>query len=564
MRRLFAIALAIALAACGQKTPPDPVADDATRRSVAQGDIVGFVVENGAHSWRAVPFAAPPEGDLRWRAPRPPAEWDGVREATIFAERCMQLSNRLNAGEGIKPGKILGSEDCLYLDIYAPADAVGKDLPVMVWVHGGANVWGRSSSYDGSSLAKNEDVIIVMVQYRVGPFGFFAHELLRNDAQTPEGKAANFALLDLIASLQWVRDNIPAFGGDADNVTIFGESAGGANVAALLASPLATGLYERAIIQSGSFASASLGDAETGHKNSSAKIVERIGATNAGELRQVAAEDLFDAYKDGAFAFLDMPTMIADGVTIPDYPLRDAFTSLDSFTAVPVITGTNRDEMKFFYFGDPRFVKRKFFLFPAPRDSVVYDRLNHYMARIWRIQSVDQPAAAMTAAGHDDVYAYRFDWDESGKLFLSDFGELVGAGHAVEIPFIFNRFKFFGERYDKTFFTQETQTSREALSRAMGAYWANFARTGDPGAAGGPDWAPWPLDGALLMRFDSKEGGGPAPMTEGDSREKLTQDLINDPALDHESRCVIIEEITVWDAVVAAELANAADCRAAN
>ncbi len=564
MRFAVLLALAFSLSACAKEAPADPIADDATRRITAQGEIVGFTTADGAHSWRAVPFAAPPAGDLRWRAPRPPAPWDGVRDATRYAERCMQVSNRLNAGEGIKPGNILGSEDCLYLDVYAPPDAEGRDLPVMVWVHGGANVWGRASNYEGSRLATNEDVIIVAVQYRVGPFGFFAHEYLRDAAEAPEDAAANFALLDLIASLEWVRDNIAGFGGDPDTVTIFGESAGGANVAALMASPLAEGLYHRAIIQSGSFASAPLETAERDHRNASNNIVERIGAANAGELRSADPKDLFDAYTDGAFSFLDMPTMIADGVTLPSYPMRDAFASADSFNAVPVITGTNRDEMKFFFFADPRFVKRKFFLFPVPRDAVFWDRLNHYMARVWRILSVDQPATAMTAAGHDQVYAYRFDWDNSGKLFFSDFGELVGAGHAVEIPFVFNRFKFFGERYDKVFFEDKTLDARNALSRDMGAYWAAFARNGAPGAAGGVEWAPWPQNGATLMRFDSTADGGIELMAEIDTAEQLTRDILSDAQLDQETRCTIVAEIEVWDSDFARPLINAANCPKTN
>ncbi len=564
MRIAALIVLAFSVFACSKQAPPDPIADDTTRRTVAQGEIVGFTTADGAHSWRAIPFAAPPVGDLRWRAPRPSARWDGVRDATRFAERCMQLSNRLNESEGIKPGKIIGSEDCLYLDVYAPPDAEGKDLPVMVWIHGGANVWGRASNYEGSRLAINENVIIVAVQYRVGPFGFFAHDYLRDTADAPEDATANFAILDLVASLEWVRENIAAFGGDAETVTIFGESAGGANVAALMASPLASGLFHRAIIQSGSFSSTPLEKAEGDHRNASSNIVERIDVTNANELRNVEPTHLFEAYMDGAFSFLDMPTMIADGVSIPPYPMREAFTSLDGFNAVPVITGTNRDEMKFFYFGDPKFVKRKFFLFPVPRDRIFWDRLNHYMARVWRITAVDRSAAAMTAAGHDQVYAYRFDWDESGRFVFSDFGELVGAGHAVEIPFVFNRFTFFGERYDKIFFEEETFETREALSRAMGAYWAAFARTGDPGAAGGPDWTPWPQEGAALMRLDSSNDGGVGVIDDVDSIEQLTRDLTADAQLDQKSRCAIVAEIEIWDSEFAAPLIEAADCTTTN
>lgn len=564
MRRTICLVVTVILAACSQKPPPAPVADDVTHRTIAQGDIVGFVTEDGAHGWRAVPYASPPEGDLRWRAPRPPENWEGAREATMFADRCMQLSNRLNAGEGIKPGKVIGSEDCLYLDIYAPPDAQSKNLPVMVWIHGGANVWGRSSNYEGSRLAVNEDVIVVAVQYRVGPLGFFSHELLRDTAKAPEDTAANFATLDLVASLKWVRENIAAFGGDPELVTIFGESAGGANVATLMASPLAKGLFHRAIIQSGTFSSVSLEDAKSGHRNASNKIVERVGAANAEELRAVDPEKLFTAYMDGDFAFLDMPTIIEDGVSLPPYPLRDAFSSLDSFNVVPVITGTNRDEMKFFYFGDPRFVKRKFFLFPAPRDAEFYDRLNHYMARLWRILSVDMPAADMTKAGHEAVYAYRFDWDESGKFVLSDFSELVGAGHAVEIPFVFNRFEFFGARYDKTFFEEETAQTRRDLSRAMGAYWANFARHGEPEAAGAPAWPAWPRDGAALLLLDSASDGGVAVMNTADSIDQLSANLRADDALNDGERCTIVGEFAMWQAEFTDHLATEFGCAVEN
>jgi para-nitrobenzyl esterase len=566
MHLLTPILLCLFLFACSKSPAPSPPpeADQATLRTTALGDVVGFVTPDGAHAWRKLPFAAAPVGDLRWRAPRPAVRWEGVREGLAFAERCLQMSNRLNAGEGIEPGLALGSEDCLYLDVYAPPDAEGGDLPVMVWIHGGANVWGRGSSYEGSRLAVNEDVIVVIVQYRVGPFGFFSHPFLRETAETREDAAANFATLDLIASLKWVRGNIAAFGGDAENVTIFGESAGGHNVATLLASPLAEGLFHRAILQSGSFDSVPRDDAEQeGERNNASDvIVARLGATDGASLRAASPQAIIDAYKEGAFDFMDMPTVIQDGVTLPATPLRDALASTENFNAVPVMTGTNRDEMKFFLFGDQRFVKQKFFMFPAPRDREFWDRINHYMARVWRIRAVDGPAAAMKAAGHDAVYAYRFDWDDSGRFLFSDFGELVGAGHAVEIPFVFNRFEFFGPRYDKIFFEKKTETSRQELSRAMGAYWASFARDGVPSAANAPSWPAWPAQGATLIRFDSASDGGIGLIDEGDSVDRLIQDLANDPKLDAVERCAIVAEITPWTPELGEKLSVEIDCEA--
>ena len=563
MRIVLFLALAITLAACSKKAAPDPVADDATRRTIAQGEIVGFVTDDGAHSWRAIPFAAPPEGELRWRAPRPAPSWTGLREATTFADRCMQLSNAFDASEGIKPGVVIGSEDCLYLNIFSPPDIGDKKLPVMVWIHGGGNVWGGAAAYDLSRLAIHENVIVVTVQHRLGPLGFFSHDFLREGAQTPEDAAANFATLDLIASLKWVQENIADFGGDPDVVTIFGESAGGANVATLMASPLAADLFHRAIIQSGIFSSAPPALAETGHMNGSTNIVERIGATNSAALRSVDTEILFDAYKTkDDFVFLDMPTVIEDGVSLPAYPMRDAFASLETFNAVPVITGVNRDEMKLFYFGDKRFVGRTLFLFPTPRDSDFYDRLTHYMSRIWRVSSADMPAAAMKAAGHDAVYVYRFDWDDSGKFFFSDFKELLGAAHALEIPFVLNRFEFFGGRLDKTIFQKPTQSERERLSRTMGAYWGAFAHKGEPTAADAPAWAAWPDDGAALMRFDTESDGGVALIDEPDSLERMAIDFRNDSKLDDAERCAIISELKLWQAEFADTLADDYACDA--
>jgi para-nitrobenzyl esterase len=567
--RLLIIAFAAALAACGKKEAPPapPSPDQATVRETSLGTVIGIVTEDGAHAWRGLPFAAPPVGDLRWRAPRPAASWPGARVAATFAERCAQMSNRLNEGEGIEPGLFLGSEDCLYLDIYAPPDAMekagaGEKLPVMVWIHGGSNVWGRASAYEGSRLAINEDVIIVPVQYRLGPFGYFSHPALRDDAETPEDAAANFATLDLIASLRWVRDNIEAFGGDPENVTIFGESAGGYNVATLLASPLAEGLFHRAILQSGGFDSVTVEDAESAESpltNPSKKIAGQLGAATAADLRAVPAEAIIEAYKSASAFALDLPVVIEDGVSLPAGKMREAFSSTDTFNAVPVITGTNRDEMKFFNIADPRLVKKFLGVFLTSRDKEFYDAAAEYPSRIWRIRSVDGPAARMAAAGHDQVYAYRFDWDEGGRFLFTDIGHLIGAGHAVEIPFVFNRFIFFGD-LDKILFNKKTKASRDELSRAMGAYWAAFAQGGLPAADGLPEWPAYAANGASLMRFDSTDDGGVGVMTESDSIEKLAADLKADPRLDNEQRCVIAGIIRAWLDDIGSRIAEETGC----
>lgn len=551
------LAGAFALSACtgsAEQRPPEPL--EASLRTLTQGELVGFQHSPGAWAWRGIPFAAAPEGDLRWRAPRPAPAFNGRFEALEHPEPCPQFTSALQASSGVRPGQLVGSEDCLRLDIYAPegADADNADRPVMVWIHGGANVWGFAGQYDGAQLARDQDVVIVVIQYRLGGLGFFAHDAIRADATDPRDAAANFALLDQIAALEWVRANIAEFGGDADNVTIFGESAGGHNVAGLLASPLASGLFHRAIIQSGSFDSVSweaASGAESGQSNTSADIALRIagdGYTPAA-LRAADLETVFNAFRrdDGA-PFLDLPRMIEDGVTIPRDGLANAFASPDTFNAVPVITGTNRDEMKLFNAFRDDLVNRYFGVILISRDAQFYDTMSEYQSRTWRILAVDQPATMMQSGGHGDVWAYRFDWDEQGRaLFVMDLSHLLGAAHAVEIPFVFNHFDFFG-RLDGAMFNDSNASGREALAAAMGAYWAEFARTGEPGTGGPtnlPHWERWNPDG-VLMRFDSPGANGQEIISGADSFELLEADLAADTRLDAAQRCEIVEAIAAW------------------
>ncbi|VAW02786.1 Carboxylesterase, type B [hydrothermal vent metagenome] len=569
MKQFLPIAAALMLAACGQADAPaaaPAVPDEATVRVIAGGEIIGLTTAAGAHAWRAIPFAAPPVGDLRWRAPRAPQGWQGRRDATAFSARCAQMSNALNASEGLEPGLFIGAEDCLTLDIYAPPDAQDKKLPVMVWIHGGSNVWGRSSSYDGSKLALKEDVIIVPVQYRLGPFGWFANGAMRDSAETPEDAAANFALLDLMASLRWVRENIEAFGGDPANITIFGESAGGHNVAALLASPLAEGLFDRAIIQSGSFDSVPLAEAEFSgapENNPSAVVAARLGTTDAAGLRGVSAEALLGAYSENGRGRLALATVIEDGVTLPSYPLREAFAIPGAFHAVPIITGTNRDEMKFFHIANPALTKKILGVFLAPRDKDYYNAVSEYLSRIWGIRSVDQPAALMAAAGHEDVYAYRFDWDEGGRFLFTDTGQLLGASHAMEIPFVFNRFVLFG-KLDKILFNKKTAQTREELAIRMGSYWAEFARAGAPGVGGKdlPWWPKWSTAGGMLMRFDSAADSGDIILRKVATFDDLTADLKADPRLSADERCKIVEAVRGWLDGVATAIGEEVGCAA--
>ncbi len=518
----------------------------ATRRTTAHGDVIGFCADNGANVWRGIHYGASTADGNRWRAPQPPQSWSGVREAVAIAERCAQLTNEFDADEGLKPGLVVGTEDCLTLDIYAPDDALGRSLPVMVWIHGGGNVWGRSGGYDASRLSANEGVVVVTVQYRVGILGWFAHKALRETAFVREDTAAAFATLDLIASLKWVRDNIEAFGGNPGNVTIFGESAGGHNVVTLLAAPLARGLFHRAIIQSGSFDSVPLSDAEgeTGDlANTSRAIANRLSAKTADDLRAIPVDKLLLACERRP-GFVDVPRVIQDGVVLPAGLLRDAFASKDTFNAVRIITGTNRDEMKLFYLRDERLSKKVLWLFPVARDQGFYDLFTGYITRLWRIRSVDEPARLMARAGHPDIYAYRFDWDDGGRFLFMDFKKMLGAAHGFEIPFVFNRFEHLGGA-DRFLFQRSTLSEREHLADAMGRYWASFARDGVPSCPGEPEWPVYGPHGTFL-RFDTMSDGGIELVCGGDDVDRLLTDIRNDHQLDDKERSFLAEEMCKW------------------
>lgn len=544
--RLLALSLSFGLLLSACSGSDDNAAEikaaPETLRRVTGGEIIGFVANNGAHVWRGVHFAADTSGENRWRAPRPVVPWSGKREALNYASVCPQIATPFTPIETFENGRLEGSEDCLALDIYAPSGALGEaDLPVMLWIHGGSNVSGASQLYVGDRLAVNENVIVLSVQYRLGPLGWFSHPALRATATQQDDAAANFGLLDLIQALKWVQANISAFGGDANNVTIFGESAGGHNVAALLASPLAKGLFHRAIIQSGSFDSVSIAEAEGtigDMPNPSLAVAERMGGVET--FHTAKTQEVFDAYTLDR-GFLSLPRVIEDGVSLPSTRMRDVFTDTDTFNDVPIITGTNKDETKLFNMFNEQVAEKFLGYFYVAKDQQVYDAVSEYGSRMWRVRAVDQPIALMRRAGHNAVHAYQFDWDEGGSLLWTDLSEMLGASHAMEIPFVFNRFKLFGAA-DGILFEDDTEGSRQALSLAMGAYWASFARTGAPSAGGQMAWPNYGTSEAVV-HFDSETDGGIQLRRGAETTEKVLADLAADQRLDVSIKCLVVDSV---------------------
>lgn len=452
-------------------------------------------LKNGLR-WNDIPYALPPEGELRWKAPRafdnPQAiildqENNGcVQEASIYA--------------GVPGSGIVGQEDCLYLDIYTPNEYLNQHLPVMFWIHGGANTSGWKDYYDFSTLATEHGLVIVVVNYRLGPLGWFYHPLIQNFAQDKLDKSSNFGTLDLIAALKWVQKNIELFGGNKDNVTIFGESAGGHNVLALLASPLSKNLFHKAIGQSAYTTSYSIQHAhnESGSPMSSLNALEELkqqtglSLNSENELRNISAQTLFEAYKTLDSKTYDyLPITIRDDIVIPEEGLKSALGNSAFNKNIPVMLGTNKDEVSLYIGISPYFIKKTYpftKIIPIPRLKIRDPELYAYWLKVrsdaWKVRGADEPLLQLLQAGSSELYAYRFDWDEQRKSFFADFPSLMGAAHGYEIAFLTNDYKY----GPITKYVYPNSSSRDDMGTNMRAIWANFAKTGSPSLAGTINW----------------------------------------------------------------------------
>ena len=498
---------------------------------------MGFADRFDTWTWLGIPFAQAPVGDLRWRAPQPAPPWEGTLQALSFAPMCPQLPIPI-VNDTDEPW--LGNEDCLYLNVSAPRSwsPGDKPLPVMLWMHGGGNTVGSADLYNAvRNLAAREQVVTVSIHYRLGVLGWFSHPALREHAADKLDASGNFGTLDTIAALQWVRDNIQAFGGDAANVTAFGESAGGMNVFALLLSPLAENLFHRAISQSGMLITSSLASAENavdapvpGSKNSSTELLLRLlqadgsarnreqasqllAQWNSGDimayLRKQSPQQLLEQMQDSEMGLYPIPNLLRDGVVLPAADPLQALAR-GAFNRVPVILGTNRDEMKTMMLRNPDYARLRFGLFPVIEDQALYDRVTGYGSAMWKAIGADEPASAMLSAGHRDVYVYRFDWDEVPSNWLMDFQSLLGAAHGLEMPFVFYDVDNEMTYMPIDLIDEDNLAGAEPLARSMSSYWGQFAHTGAParGRANDlADWSRWHADGDYMV-FDTSEDGG--------------------------------------------------------
>jgi len=528
MKAIWMIPALLLLAACADsdyRSPaPIPLADEASLRELDSGRVRGFINESGGHSWLGIPYAAPPVGELRWRAPRSVAAWTDTRDALQAGSPCIQFGSPLG-GVGT-PGSRQGSENCLYLNVHAPLVSEPREtsLPVMVWIHGGGNTVGHAAFWGGSLLAARENIVLVTINYRLGPFGWFAVPASADD--TPEDRSGNYGTLDTIEALRWVKRNARAFGGDPNNVTVFGESAGGTNALALLIAPDAAGLFDRVIIQSLGFGftqpeegtpqratDRALQQALQRTTTNVATLDENLldDEARAALLRSLDPWELYASYGRATGDIDRIPTVYQDGTVLRRGALLSLLADPATHHDVPVILGTNRDEPKIFMAFDPRHVRRAFGLPIGLRDPLAYEREANLRSLLWKADGVDALASVLSQHGAP-AWAYRWDWDEQGTAFgLVDLSKIVGAAHGLEIPFVLGHFDLGPQ--SSLLFNERNAPGRLDLTRRMMAYWAEFARSGNPGNGGisdSPQWLAWSdaPQAERLIIFDTPAGGG--------------------------------------------------------
>ena len=520
----------------------------ATNRQTTTGKVMGTSEQNGCHAWLGIPYAKAPTGDLRWKAPKPGESWDGTWLALEVGPVCTQFADIMSNVPKERFGQPIGSEDCLYLNIWAPAFAEGNiptgddRLPVMLWIHGGGNTIGKGSGFNGKELAKKYNVIVVTCNYRLGPFGWFSHPALHGEGATAEDKSGNYGTLDIIRTMAWVRGNISGFGGDPDNVTIFGESAGAFDILTLLLSPQAKGLFQKAIVESGGLKACTMAkaenyidDTEPGDAFSSREVVNKLlivdgkapdrGAAKSMQdtmgSKEIAAYllsknnyDIMRVYKPGYGGMISMPYIFKDGAVLPKGNHLEILKDPASYNAVPIIIGTNRDEQKLFMIMDPEYVDMSFGLPVRAKDRKLYELTAGYMSDRWKATGADEIASAISESRPGSVWAYRFDWDEEPKTLGIDVPFMMGAAHSLEIPFVFCDFSQpFSRSLTKLIFNDNNAPARIALSDSMSSYWAQFAYKGAPGkgiSGLDPEWSAWDKmpEGDKFIIFDSLEGGG--------------------------------------------------------
>ncbi len=478
--------------------------------ATADGVLEGVVSADGrVRTFKGIPYAAAPVGPLRWREPQPVVPWTGVRKASDYGARAMQgriFDDMVFHDSG-------PSEDCLYLNLWMPADTTNPKLPVMVWIHGGGFAAGSSSEprQDAGNLSK-KGVLVVSMNYRLGVFGFLAHPELT--AESGRNASGNYGLLDQVAALRWVKRNIATFGGDPDNVTIFGESAGSSSVCGLMASPLAKGLFQRAIGESGAFFNSRrpMKPRAEAEAQAVAFAQKSFGTASLAALRALPAQQVLDAALKVQRSQFDA---IVDGYFLPE-DCAAIFRSGNQ-SHVPLLAGWNKDEghsSEFFEHDAPtaaNYVVRArarlgadadafLRLYPASTDAEAQRAAQDYMGDRFTGYATWKWLETHLATGGSPVYRYEFDQTLPLPPGAAP-GTLATAPHAGEIEYVF---QVLSSRH------LPWRPEDRAVSDLMASYWTNFAKVGDPNGPGLPLWPAYgPQGGYPVMHLQAESGASP-------------------------------------------------------
>ena len=537
----------------------------------SSGITQGFI-KNNVINWNDIPYAKPPIDDLRWKAPRK-IEQNSNLIKPKNNNFCLQRTSNLGGSSQFSNESISGSEDCLYLDIYSPSKTSEQLLPVMFWIHGGGNTSGLKDLYDFTKLVKKHNVIVVTINYRLGPLGWFTHPAVQS-LQDGLDRTSNFGTLDIISALEWVNENINSFGGNPNNITIFGESAGGHNVLSLLVSKKAKGLFHKAISMSGYTESISPENAYK-QKNQSPtsnysswevvnKIVEDQFNKNQQdkysnkELRDLlfslSGKEFYQYYAERK-TFEELPLLTNDGLVIPKIGLREALSKKEHVNSVPTIAGSTRDEVKIWLAFSEYFVALDYSatgsLFNLPRvifkNEEAFEAFNYYRSSAWKIRGVNEPLNSLAKAGNSELYSYRFDWDDRRRFIVADFKKLFGAGHALEIPLLTGNTKLVGGPPVSNFMYPKG-ISHFYTSRNMMRFWSNFAKYGEPGAStNNVNWEPYIFDDNKYSKYIVIDKRKNLKMSSDNITFKsLSEKIHTDGRLSELEKCVVLYQMFTY------------------
>ncbi|WP_114939339.1 carboxylesterase/lipase family protein [Mucilaginibacter endophyticus] len=492
-RTLLLPLLLLVSSAFSQNKSLDVVATDAGKVSGYQaGDV---------HIYKGIPFAAPPVGDLRWRAPQPAKPWDGVKKCTEFAASPMQGKPDpfgVYTREFLIPYEPI-SEDCLYLNVWTAAKISTEKRPVLVYIYGGGFVSGGAGVpiYDGEAMAK-KGIIFVVINYRVGIFGFFAHPELTKES--PHHASGNYGLMDQLAALKWVKQNIAAFGGDPDRVTIAGQSAGSMSVNCLVASPLGKGLFNGAIAESGaSFISPRGSGGLKEAEESGLKTATTLGVSSLAELRSKSAAELVGKGQSRP---------VIDGYVLPE-SIADIFNEHKQ-NDVPVLTGWNEDDA---FVGPPKTAEDY-----KKMISTQYGADADELLKLYPAGSDQEAATSQTRINRDQIFGMQnYTWANiqsekaKSKIYVYRFTRRLpatadfvkyGAFHTGEVAYAYDNLKFLNRPWEPV---------DQQLANTMSTYWANFAKTGNPNGKGVPTWPAYTASDNKIMILGEKPLAGPLP-----------------------------------------------------